>query len=249
MPKRKDEELAKDCFKSYLLDRFDLKTNWEDGPKNEANEVPDYYMQLGDTRFAVEVTTLSSKDLDYIHSLEKLAKDIEKKARQQGILKGHYAIRFGHRFTDFKKDKKLIREETLKYIETTKFLRKTKEHSIIRKERFQICKIFKTQAKGNKVFWAVIPPMEWIDSPEFKERVRSILQNRIFVKKQKLRNIDLPKILLLLHKVVYIEPEHYKEYVMGLESVEVFHSIFIVKYPTNSYFLYTQEKRWGSFPG
>jgi len=246
MPKRKDEELAKYCFKSYLLDRFDLKTNWEDGPKNEA---PDYYMQLGDTRFAVEVTTLSSRDLDYRHSLKKLAKDIEKKARQQSILKGHYAIGFGHRFTDFKKDRTLIREEALKYIEATKSLHKTKEHSIIRKEGFQICKIFKTQAKGNKVFWVVIPPIELIDSPEFKKRVRNILQCRVFAKKKILRNIDLPKILLLLHKVAYIEPEHYKEYVMELESVEVFHSIFIAKYPTNSYFLYTQEKRWGSFPG
>jgi len=241
MPKRKDEELARECFKSYFLDKFDLKTNWEDGPTNEA---PDYYMQLGDTKFAVEVTTLSSRDLDYRHSLKKLTKDIEKKARQQGILKGHYAIGFGHRFTDFKKDRKLILEEALKYIETTKSLRKTKEYSIIRKEGFQICMIFKTQAKGNKVSSAVIPPMEWTDSPEFKERVRSILQGSIFVKKQTLRNIDLPKILLLFHKVAYIEPEDYKEYLMELESVEVFHSIFIVKYPTNGYFLYTQEEKW-----
>jgi len=245
MPKRKDEELARDCLKSYLLDRFDLETNWENGPKNEA---PDYYMQLGDTRFAVEVTTLSSRDLDYRHSLEKLAKNIEKKAQQQGILKGHYVIWFGHKFGDFQRDRKLIREEALKYIETTKSLPKTKEHSIIRREGFQICEIFKTQAKGNKVFWAVILPMEWTDSPEFKKRVHGILQERIIVKKQALGNIDLPKILVLLHKVAYIEPEHYKGYVMELESLEVFHSIFIA-YPTNSYFLYTQEKRWGSLLG
>ena len=133
MPKRKDEEEAKDCFKSYLLDRFNLKTNWEDGPKNKA---PDYYMQLGDTRFAVEVTTLSSKDLDYRHSLKKLAKDIEKKTQQQGILKGCYAIEFSHKFTDFKKDRKLIQKKALKYIKTTKSLPKAREHSIIHKEGF-----------------------------------------------------------------------------------------------------------------
>lgn len=242
---RKDEEIAKHCFKYYLLNRFGLKTHWRRG-----EDPPDYYMKLQGEEFSVEITSLFGDDQAYVESLKRLAKRVERLAIQQEILSGHYVIGFGSKFNDFRRARRLIEEKALEYIKKTKLRDEAPWSSIIQEREFQICHIKKTRAKGNKVLSGVSPGGKWTESPEFKEDVCNLLQDRITEKKriletkEKTEGTVLPKILLLLDRNPYSEQSNYKECVKQLQSIDLFHSIFIVRNQDEGYFLRTQNEKW-----
>jgi hypothetical protein len=56
-PKDEREEFCRSRFDAYLQQRnVSERIEWQEGP-----EPPDYYLAVGDQRFAVEVTTISEK--------------------------------------------------------------------------------------------------------------------------------------------------------------------------------------------
>ena len=121
---RAEERFCKDCFDAYLRERLGLSTEWWVG-----TEPPDYFLTVGGTTFAVEVTQLfgqvstdagdSMGDEEYEASMESLCETIRRAAMADGILHGFYLVQFVGPFRQFRRSRNLIVAGVLQYIRGT----------------------------------------------------------------------------------------------------------------------------------
>ncbi|MDE3090782.1 MAG: hypothetical protein KGJ80_15510, partial [Chloroflexota bacterium] len=127
--KRSDEEFCRSEFDKFLRESLG-KTSivWEEVA--QSSEPPDYYLQLGDYRFAVEVTSiretikitpspLTATGLSA--ASKKFVESIEKSAVDEGILTGMYVVTL-EPMDAFAEVKNLIAERILSYVRSTKDL-------------------------------------------------------------------------------------------------------------------------------
>jgi hypothetical protein len=246
---REDEERAKESFDRYLFNERELKARWKPKP-NGKNKAPDYFMWVGNKKFAVEVTALWGKinaglgpkpRAHFFSVLDCFCHRIKELALEKDYLCGYYYICLLGNTKYFLQDKEDLETRILDYIRKTKYKNQTNFEPILRETgcRYTICK--QTNNKNDIFFRPSLAA--WSGSPEVKKETCEILHDRISKKKKLLKHIKLPKILLLPDCHGFANRRTYKECLSKINSFDFFHSIFVTE-GYNGYFIYTIEKRW-----
>jgi hypothetical protein len=116
MPERRDEEYFKECFSKWLRTKYrNVTPAWERVP--EDRQPPDYRLQLGDRKYAVEVTRIAkTSDITAQCSFNDIRTEIEDKARRAGVLKEFYMLSFYPPVATSATLRNAIREKALHYI-------------------------------------------------------------------------------------------------------------------------------------
>jgi hypothetical protein len=253
--KRVDEELCKSQFDIFLEAVAD-PAGWTWEEVAQENEPPDYYLLLGDARFAVEVTTLMEKvsvgassllPPGVIHRfLEEFVDTLQAAARIDGFLQGNYLVTFPTPIDDFADVQDDLQDALLAYIHRTAGLDIAPQEIVFKRrippQRPQQCWIQKLNNDRDQVltggpFWS-----KWEGT--ISQDVRQLLNHSLEVKASKLKDIADPWILLLLDRYVFADPDDYRECVSEIAAVSAFHTVFIIQGSKPGFILHTKDSNW-----
>ena len=122
---RPEEVFCQRRFDRYLNSRLGLQPAWRPGP-----DPPDYFMEIGGSIFAVEITRLigrvggpggpSMGDAAYEASMQQLCAEIERTASDEGLVQGIYILNPVGPFTEWPQARRLIKSNALHHIRSTR---------------------------------------------------------------------------------------------------------------------------------
>ena len=249
--KSKEEEFCKDSFDAYLREKIPIRSLlWKEVEK--VAEPPDFYLCVGNTEYAVEVTTLIEK-IDVgtnnqlpvkviIRHLKKFVKDeVEVIAKNNNYLRGTYLITFSKPITNFTKIKDMIQTGLRSYISDTQVVNKAAPRVVYKNGR-QECQIEKVHNQQDKVIMGGIIISKWEE--EALATARQLFYVRLDEKMHKLRNLSHPKILLLYDRFPFTSVEAYNTCISEGSFTDFFHTIFITGSDGESKILYSKETDW-----
>ncbi|MCC6298064.1 MAG: hypothetical protein IT314_02110 [Anaerolineales bacterium] len=204
--RREDEEYAKTSFDEYLRSKYpNIVIKWEDVPQQK--EPPDYYLDLGVNKIAVEVTTLmESVDLGgekpitfqgVINWMNKFVREVEKNALKQGYLYGTYVISFNRPIRNFGRLKQQVQSDILNYIYETRSLESAPAKIVYQAPRLQKCTVQKVNQNTNSIYRA--GPTNGKHESEAKSQITDLIVKSIHEKETKLSKVHPPKILVLFN--------------------------------------------------
>jgi hypothetical protein len=250
------EEFCKKKLSEYLKPRLGtVPTHWQRLPKGE--DPPDFYLTLGDTTFAVEVTQTEVmrrvrvgvgqlRQETYESTHKQFVEEVEQAAHQAGILNGTYGVSFLSPMTasDYPRAKKHVLQELLHYIDETQFVDDA-PRKVVFFEQWDVCWIMKLHGESNRVF-EVLQWWEWPESPDVRDFVCRMLQDAVDKKKQKLekKGIPKPRILLLLNTYPFANQAMYHDCIYTVHSLDFFHTIFVVLEDGRGFLLRTLDGEW-----
>ena len=256
------EQFCADSFDRFLAHRLGIASRvWE--PVSRGQDPPDFFLTIDQENFAVEVTSTEVmrgvsfgegqiQEETYEHSHTQFIKDVEAAARNAGILKGAYAISFGRpmAISRFRQIRRYAQGQLLQYLERTQHLQSAPDEDIRYGNR-RICHIFKAHDQRNIIYEA-FTDLAWTESPEVTDKVCDLLQAAVTEKKEKVlakgqvdpRVLSLPKILLLLNTYAFADRSIYLSCVQSVESLDFFHSVFVIWGDGSCMLLFTGNEAW-----
>jgi hypothetical protein len=254
--KRDDEELCKARFDVYLLTLFERgEVIWI--PVEKRCEPPDFYLELAGVKYAVEVTSLIEKMhtrtgneisfLSTLFPLKELVESVSVRAKQGGCLNGGYKVVFKEPFEDLARIKGRLERDLLDYIKKTKN-ENTSPELMVHKQGDQICTITKVHNQAGEV------QMIWnrgaINVDGLEADICRLVKERLDEKEYRLRNIRIPKIILL-HDLY-----GFGEYTLNnpvfrtgcaellTDPLKSFKAVFVVRDDSKGFVLYPEESQW-----
>lgn len=243
---REDEEKCKAAFHAFLTARHDLADIvWKDGDRKKA---PDYYLLLGNTKYAIEVTQLreltsiGNKTWSYLNSLvpvTRFIEEVEGEARASGILTGAYSVKV-EPLDDFGKLKQRIRREITDYLRSTQNMSSAAERVIVEEDNSG-WEIRKHHADRTYLSCGTT------DSKWRGEAIRelsTLLDQVLITKARKLAAIPKPWILLLADRYPWLDHSDWHESAIGLKSIGDFHTVFLVSGDKGNRVLHSQNIDW-----
>ncbi len=252
--KREDEELCKSIFDTYLVALFSWEEiHWEDGP-----DPPDFFLDLGDRRFAVEVTTLREKVqarspqrvsiLTVDMSYKNLIEDIKSTAEQGGYLDGGYMIIFSD--SSIKITKKL-KDRLLEYIRTTQALPDAPE-VVVCEDKFgrPLCTIVKGHDRSNEI--VRLGPYGAVRVDGIPRAICHEMEEILSNKGHLLRKVAQPKILLVRDLLYGFDqyslrnPNIRNSCASSLgATLDAFHAVFVIEGDRQGFTFHPDESKWG----
>jgi hypothetical protein len=237
------EEFCKNEFNSFLRNRISTRSvDWEDVA--QIDEPPDYYLSLGKTVFAVEVSMLMANiDLadnkkipraGVIASYRNLILEIRKITEENNYLSGAYNVQFSRPLLDFYNIKDQLKDKITEYIKFTRKYDKSDYCLLFRDGRGK-CLIKKLHNDKNYISFSGLTTIKW--EGETQKDIKSLLQERISEKKYKLRNINKPKILLLYDAYYFATKPMFEESINHINGLNFFNALFIIQ-ENDKYILY-----------
>ncbi len=213
MTLRQDEQFARDGFDQHVRQVERSKNAiWESHPNGQSLP-PDCCLQIGEKRFAVEITAIHTQysqddggnvsELSVWKYAENLVDKIEREAKKNGTLKGAYAVTFYGPYRNLGASAKEIRRLVLDHLEKTQGdcpgLELEPPLNLESGGQISITKIgVALDAIGHSMFgdggdwgWAIV-----------EEYAQRIIES-IDIKASKLREVPKPWILLLLDEIGY----------------------------------------------
>ena len=238
----KIEEYCKNRFDQYLSTNGQImRIVWEEG-----EDPPDYYVQIEDQRFAVEVTTIvesvslgsrTLSDITATASLWRIVEEIEENAKSQGILRGIYTVHFRAHPDNIRKMRPIMVTSILEYVKQTQNMF-TAPEAIIEHEDAYICAIEKIEGDADMIAPTGPNGAKW--EGEIRSQACALLTECFEKKVYKLRNIIFPKILLLYDAYHFAEPRMYRECLTTIPNISFFHTVFMTNNNEVDNILYTQ---------
>lgn len=249
--KQNDEELCKLRFNEYLTNFFPEEIiKWEDVPKE--SEPPDYYLLLNEIQYAVEVTDLVEKiDVGTKRLLPReevnktfvdFVKDVERIAKKNDWLSGAYTVNFRRPIKNFRKIRAELQEQILDYIRSTKELDSAPDFKYFI-GHFHFCQISKSHNKIDIIY--PFPPASAKFEGQSNQESITLLVERLKVKINKLRNLSVPTILLILDTNLYFPNKiAFSKAIPLLPEISCFHTVFIVSPVFGDFVLHSKNKEW-----
>jgi len=255
------QEFCKVRFEAYLRQRSSVteQIEWQEGP-----DPPDYYLIVGNQKYAVEVTSIAEKiDIGSGKEMEReklvgyrksLVAKVESEAKTQGILRGRYVVTFDSLLPpsfNLPEQSQKIKCALLKYIQETQDVETAPERRIP-ESGITLCSIRKKSLSPSQEvdvlfepcsFWwegeAVAKACEWLESAIKKKA------DRLEGADQRL-GIELPKILLILHDFSAVDFTVYKCCKPCQENLQSYHTVAIVSEFRDQgvFVLHTVNKTW-----
>lgn len=246
--KREDEEAARCEFDQFLKGQsFGVDPNWTE--VDQVCEPPDYFLELGDERFAVEVTGVLSQvefggsktpTISVLTSSRRFVEGIERFAVEEDVLRGAYAV-LAHPLRNFKNHSNQIRQEILRYIATTAD-QPSAPRQKVGGNRHENWSIQKVHAESNRLLCGFSPKAKW--HIEVVQELRLLLAGCVETKEVKLANVRGPKILLILDRYSWADSATWRESVPPNSGF--FHTVFRASRSGNSFPLFSKELRWNA---
>jgi hypothetical protein len=244
---KQNEEFCRLSFDEHLKSLCTFPSLiWRDG-----SEPPDYYLDCGPETFAVEVTSMM-EDIQVgeiplrmpaiTKTLTNFVKEVERNVIDNGLLNGAFTVTFIQPIENFKAVKDGIARGLVEYIAATQILPNYLSLDVFHEDRRQIVRIEKSHNKKN-VLYPVGPVfVKW--GGEIKTDIVTILNERLATKTQKLRDIRVPKILLLNDGYSFADPDDYFNCISKLENLKNYHTVFIVSGIGGNFILYSEDQRF-----
>jgi hypothetical protein len=253
--KRADEELCKMQFDAFLRRFFaPSEVSWIEVAQQD--EPPDYYLLLGNARFAVEVTTLLEKvpvgsgsplpPAVISKILRDFVEEVEATAKAEGCLHGDYLVTFPTPIDDLTDVRSEIQGRLLDHIRSTGSLDSSSleivfERTVLQQRRQQ-CGI---QKVGNRLDRVVSGEPVWAKwEGDATVDLCGLLNKSLDTKVNKLRDITVPKILLLLDEYVFADQDMYERCVPRISSLGSFHTVFVVQGNKRGFVFCSQRSDW-----
>jgi hypothetical protein len=246
--KRKDEEFCKAEFHNFVTKVLDpTSVRWEE--VQDADEPPDFFLSLGTQKFAVEVTNImeiidvSPRPLSSCGisaALSSFTDEVEKRARDEGILHGTYVIGL-EPLDDFGKVKPSLIAAILDYVRATKTLA-TAPMEIVLRQGNSRCDVEKAGDQEDCIAEVISAGGGW--EGDLKKGLRQLIEDALNKKQYKLRNIDHPKILLFLDAYRYLLIRSWRGCASAIPSLCAFHTVFVAVPDGRSLVLYSQDPDW-----
>lgn len=253
---RDDEINAIQRFENYLKNKSIIDISWKPG---NPNVPPDFYLNIGNESFVVEVTTLGEHIetsngqvpiLNFLKARRKFTDEVENEVKQRGILNGLYIISFSPHLPDFFHNHKLtlkLKSQIIRFIETTQ--NKDSADETIEIEDIEYLSIRKYQ-DDEKMVEMTFTRVMWMD--EITNKMYKRFVERVDTKKNKYlqRNelANIPKILILVNQFTFTPASEYKFCISNYFEDTFFHTIFMIDYDSKyqlDCILYTQSPQWG----
>jgi hypothetical protein len=247
---REDEEHCKEVFNTFLKQYYrDVDIIWTPG---DMNKPPDYFLSLHHDKYVVEITsviektTLDNKIVDHIaidKSIKKFIEGIRKDAIEKGFLKGAYIVRYKP-ITDFGKYKQAISTRIRDYLQRTQHCFFAAEDEIFSKGH-NSWYIYKLQS--DRTYLSVTSgDAKW--KGEAEDELCNLINIALQKKVNKLKNISLPKILLLNDRFVWINAGEWPKYISKLNYMDYFHTIFLISDKSTNIILHSVTRSWLDIP-
>jgi len=138
--KSESEEFCRLRFDEFLRADCNIELiRWEDVAQRD--EPPDYYLYLGGTKYAVEVTTLMEKlkvgnlklpQLAVIASLWSLVDKVEEIAERNQYLNGAYVVSFSRPIQDLASVRDRLLNDLLAYVKETQNVSAAPEYIVFK---------------------------------------------------------------------------------------------------------------------
>lgn len=225
---RRDEEWARNVFDQWLTATGVTGHTW-----NPGTDPPDFSLRLADgTAFAVEVTqvqeelalgqgTMSEQDVTVC--LTKAIRELERKALVNGVLSGFYAVH-AEPIPHLKKELPQIEARLTEYLLATSKLAAAPE-AIIREgpwgRQWTICKLAR---EGAEIAESIALHGMALWQGEYIEKLHDRVEAILSRKREQLRGIDGPKVLLLLDRFHYADNREWATMATRLD-LAAFHTV------------------------
>jgi len=171
---------------------------------------------------------------------------IESNARSEGYLQGDYLVSFPTPIDDFASVRDEIQAKLLEYIHSTKALEKASLEMVFEKvisqQRPQQCGIQKVGSHLDRVVAGGPVWFKW--EGDAARDICDLLIESLLTKVNKLRNINEPKILLLLDEYSFADRYMYENCLSHLSSLVDFHTIFVVYSSKGGFTLHSENRNW-----
>lgn len=246
--KRQHEEFTKSAFDTLLKRLFPpTAVLWEEVPQSK--EPPDWYLQIGSDRYAVEATSIHISTLSGQMSsvrisaaLHQFINQIEATAIKEGILTGTYAVSLCP-IPDFPTVKEMLRQRLLDYIRDTQSV-PSAPRADVWEVGYQSVSIQKLHSAEKSVAEVIFFDFKW--ECEIQQEISKYLTEMLEKKRAKLARVCEPVILLILDAYEQANTEQWLQAVLEIPSREAFHSICRIWPPNQATILWTVEPRWQS---
>ena len=246
--KRKHEEIARSELEGLVEHLFPCtNVEWEEVPQEL--EPPDWFVTIGEDRYAVEATTVI-EPIDTSNAtlsawgisvaLSRLIEEIEGEAKEKGILSGAYVI-FLCPVLNLAKTRSQIKQFALDYIRATQDLPSAPEKAFSLADdcTLSIKKLHcESQYVAEVIGYKVKP--EW----ESRTEIVRLLAQTLAEKDIKLRNIAEPVILLILDAYYYAEASDWVEAISSISVPSRFECICRIAPFAQSTIIWAKSSRW-----
>jgi hypothetical protein len=252
--KRKYEEITKIEFDRLVKSIFpNASLVWHDVPQHI--EPPDWYLTLDKNLYAVEATSVVDflsftfeNRLSVINistTLFAFIKEIEKSAKEEGILSGAYIVSLCP-IPNFSANRKAIASHLLNYIRQTKTLQSAPEHTLgyVRHQRLSI---IKEHDNKDYVYAAISMGAKW--EGEAQQALLQSVSKAISEKAHKLRNVSEPFILLLLDGFQYSFMTDWTSVIASCPDRFHFSCICRISPPDSSVIVWAKSAEWKAILG
>jgi hypothetical protein len=247
--KRSYEEITKVEFDKLVKTIFpNASLVWEDVPQNL--EPPDWYLTANNIRHAVEATSVvdllsitPDSKLSAINvsaTLSEFINDVEKSAKDQGILSGAYTITLCP-IPNLSENRKILTDKFLNYISQTKSLQSAAEYTLgyVRQHRVSIKKEHNDK---DYVAAGISMGVKW--DGEAQEDLSQLVSNAVSAKVHKLRSVSEPIILLILDEYHYSSLADWINVISSCLDRFHFYCICRIAPPDGNAILWAQDLAW-----
>src|SRR5215204_4204234 len=196
------EEFCRTQFDIWLRRNYPSAViSWE--YLSQLQQPPDFYLVMDGEKYAVEVTTVMRKvtiggipmsDATTDNYLRNLVLDVAARCHERGILRGTYFVSFPEGVSIFKETKKKLEAAIAEYVLRTQHDESAPAEAIIIDNQM-IAEIDKEHTRNDFIYPILSGYGGW-ESETYKEFC-PILKEDVAVKKEKLRSVPQPWILLL----------------------------------------------------
>jgi len=246
--KRSHEEISRKSFNLWISARGSFEhVSWTDVA--QANEPPDWFLDIGQNRYAVEATSI----VDAVHelgikttsasissALHYLVAEVESEARDRGFLHGAYLVELAP-LPNFRKNRKWLRDVLLKYVEETAGvdMPDPKEFGKVGNSNISIRKL---HADRDHIAEMISYGVK--SGNEATIDLQKLLESTLTRKAQLLQRQNKPVILLILDSFGYSHIADWKNAFAQLRIPSLFHTICRVKPGKPAVVLFSREDSW-----
>ncbi|MGD2165635.1 MAG: hypothetical protein PVH50_08900 [Anaerolineae bacterium] len=222
------EEYCKSEFQRHLQSTAEeMELDWR------RDEAPDYYLHTDGKKYAVEVTTLVERievgelELSWVGilaSLWDLVDEVEEAAKKEGTLNGTYRVSFSRPIEDLGSIRNQLFQDLPSYVRKTREAGSAPQEIVFRRGS-ERCAIKKGSGEKSRIVRVGPIGPKW--DREIAEEVCHLPQERIDTKRDRLRDLSDPKVLLLYDEYRLAIPKAFESCLDDLEHLDEFHTIFI----------------------
>ncbi len=246
--KRKDEEIAKACLEQWLSVQIpNEKQTWTE--VTQADEPPDWYLEISGVNYAVEATSIvdfalndgmKKTSIDIGFGVKGFVNQVEEEARSKGILNGTYLVTLVP-MKNFENIRNELKDTFLSYIAETKDDRISEVKDLGKISGSNIS-IQKVNVESNSIEW-----LNFLGTKDSSEASKMLIESMGYAlnqKAHKLSHLGYPIILLLLDSFEYSFMSNWSEAFRQLSIPSSFHTICRCRVDRPAAILFTREKSW-----